>query len=381
MATSVPEEKTDQDALHATSLASNQCVESRAGLVVAALYKFFRFQDHKSVQKPLLALCLANNVTGTLLLAAEGINGTIAGPRKGIDEILDYIRSIKGVGDQLSYKESLILPHERPEGAFLRMRVRLKKEIVTIGEADVDPLTLVGTYVDPKEWNTLITRKDVTTIDTRNTYETEIGTFKGAVDPRTESFKEFPKWVDEKLDPNTHPNVAMFCTGGIRCEKATSLLLRKGFKNVYHLKGGILNYLKEVPKSNSTWEGECYVFDERVSVDHHLRVGTYAKCRACRRPVSESDLEHKNFELGVSCHRCISEYTEDQRTRFRNRHNLVKLAKSRGKSHLGITAQPPKTRAMLQKKLEKYLPNSNHKLNTDIEKIPSSSMYNMYFVV
>jgi len=274
-------------------------------------------------------------------VAPEGINGTICGTRKGIDKVVTFIKSLEGVGE-LSYKESKIRLNERPEGAFFRMRVRIKKEIVTMGMTGLDPAKTVGTYIEPKDWNALIDREDVRLIDTRNTYETLIGTFKGAVDPKTESFRQFPEWVAKNLDPKRDKSVAMFCTGGIRCEKATSYLLQKGFENVYHLKGGILNYLKEVPEEKTMWKGECYVFDERVSVSHGLRVGTYGKCRACRRPLSEEGKKHQHYEEGASCELCYSEYTEQQRQRFRTRHRAIGLAKARGVPHLGSAARSAK---------------------------------------
>jgi UPF0176 protein len=247
-------------------------------LVVAALYKFARLGDREALQARLLALGESHDVRGTLLLAPEGINGTIAGPRAGIDAMLAQLRALPGFAD-LEHKESEALA--RP---FPRLRIRLKKEIVTIREPLADPNIAVGTYVKPADWNQLISAPDVVLVDTRNDYEVEIGTFEGAIDPGTTSFGDFPRWVRENLDPDAHKKVAMFCTGGIRCEKATALLKNLGFDEVYHLEGGILKYLEEVPEADSKWRGECFVFDGRVSLGHGLTPGTHAMCEACNHP-------------------------------------------------------------------------------------------------
>ena len=295
---------------------------------VAALYHFTRFPDPAALRAPLLDACRANAITGTLLLAGEGINGTIAGPKDGIDAVLAHIRALPGCAD-LEWK--LSTARQRP---FARMKVRLKKEIVTMGVADVDPRARVGHYVDPAEWNELIQSPDVAVIDTRNDYETAIGTFRGAVDPGTDSFREFPAWWDKNKERFHNKRIAMFCTGGIRCEKSTNYLLSQGVEEVYHLKGGILKYLEEVPEEQSTWEGECFVFDGRVSVGHGLREGPHLLCHACRRPILPGDRERPEYEHGVSCHLCIDETTEEDKARFRERQRQIALAEARGERHL-----------------------------------------------
>ena len=295
--------------------------------IVAALYKFTRFSDPAALKAPLAKVGCNGGVKGTLLLAQEGINGTIAGPRDGIDAILAHIRGLPGCVD-LEWKESTA-----SEMPFARLKVRLKREIVTMGQPDVDPTASVGTYVAPEEWNALINRDDVVTIDTRNDYEVAIGTFKGAVDPETDSFGEFPEWWKANADRFEGKKVAMFCTGGIRCEKATNYLLGQGVEDVFHLKGGILKYLEEVPENETTWQGECFVFDRRVSVGHGLVQGNYDLCHACRRPISEDDKLHSAYEPGVSCSHCIDEHSDSDRTRFRERQHQIELARSRGKHH------------------------------------------------
>jgi len=298
-------------------------------IVVAALYQFTRFADHKSLRAPLQAVCDTHGVKGSLLLAQEGINGTIAGSRAGIDAVLAAIRALPGCAD-LVHKESLA--YEIP---FLRMKVKLKKEIVTLGVPSVDPTAHVGHYVDPQDWNDLISQDDVVVIDTRNDYEVEIGTFEGAVDPETKSFSEFPDWWAQNKDRFHNKRVAMFCTGGIRCEKSTNYLLGDGIDEVYHLKGGILKYLEEVPAENSKWNGECFVFDSRVSVGHGLKEGDYELCYACRMPLAQQDLDRPEYEKGVSCHRCHDQTDEDRKTRFRERQKQVELAEKRGTKHIG----------------------------------------------
>ncbi|CAG0907504.1 unnamed protein product, partial [Cyprideis torosa] len=265
---------------------------------------------------------------GTLLVAGEGINGTIAGPRAGIDAVIAHIRSLPGCAD-LEWKESTsALP------PFGKMKVRLKREIVTMGQPDVDPRARVGHYVDPKDWNDLIRSPDVAVIDTRNDYEVAIGTFEGAVDPHTDSFREFPKWWEENKHRFHNKRIAMFCTGGIRCEKSTNWLIQQGVDDVYHLKGGILKYLEEVPQDDSTWNGECFVFDARVSVGHGLREGPHLLCHACRRPILPADQDRPEYEHGVSCHQCINETTPEDKARFRERQKQIKLAQERGEQHL-----------------------------------------------
>ncbi len=297
--------------------------------IVAALYHFTRFNDPAALRGPLLALCRSKGIGGTLLLAREGVNGTIAGDRAGIDAVLAHLRALPGCAD-LEHKESL---SDTPP--FNRMKVRLKKEIVTMGQPDVDPMTGTGHYVDASEWNALIQSPDVAVIDTRNDYEVAIGTFDGAIDPQTKSFGEFPAWWAENKDRFHNKRIAMFCTGGIRCEKSTNFLIGQGVDEVYHLKGGILKYLEEVPAEHSTWDGECFVFDARVSVGHGLKIGPHLLCYACRRPIRPEDRDHPSYVEGVSCHHCIDETTEEDKNRFRERQKQVALAKARGKSHMG----------------------------------------------
>mgnify|MGYP001817625361 CR=1 FL=1 len=296
---------------------------------VTALYKFTAFDDPAALKAPLAKLACAEDVKGTLLLASEGINGTIAGTRQGIDKVLAHIRNLPGCAD-IEWKES-----SAEEMPFKRLKVRLKREIVTMGQPDVDPSASVGTYVAPENWNALIAREDVVTIDTRNDYEVSIGTFEGAIDPETKSFGEFPDWWKRNHNRFAGKKVAMFCTGGIRCEKATNYLIGQGVEDVFHLKGGILKYLEDVPETASRWQGECFVFDGRVSVGHGLEEGRHDLCFACRRPISEADKTREEYEAGVSCHQCIDEYSETDRGRFRERQHQIALAKERGEQHLG----------------------------------------------
>ncbi len=293
------------------SLSSTQS-ESQS-VVVAALYRFVRLDDFVAMRPVVLDKMLSANVRGTLLLASEGINGTVAGPRSGIDCLLDFLRSDARLAD-LEVKESYC-----SEVPFKRSRVRLKKEIVTLGVDGIDPNASVGTYVDPENWNDLISDPDVVLIDTRNDYEVAIGTFEGATNPQTHSFREFPKYVDEHLDPSKHKKIAMFCTGGIRCEKSTALLKQRGFTEVYHLRGGILKYLEQVPEEVSRWNGDCFVFDERVAVRHGLKVSDHAMCFACGWPVDTQSQQDPDFKPGVHCPRCIHETTEEQKRRFAER--------------------------------------------------------------
>ncbi|MBA4765711.1 MAG: rhodanese-related sulfurtransferase [Erythrobacter sp.] len=300
---------------------------------IAALYHFTRFEDPSALREELLDCAERNGVRGTLLLANEGINGTIAGSDAGIGEVLDHIRTLPGC-DNLEWKES-----RAAEMPFHRTKVRLKREIVTMGQPDLDPLQGVGTYVDPQDWNTLISDPGTILIDTRNDYEVAIGTFEGAIDPATKSFREFPEWFRARRADfeaeGRKPKIAMFCTGGIRCEKSTAFLKSEGLDEVYHLKGGILKYLEEVPEAQSRWQGECFVFDERVSVKHGLEVGSHSLCRACRRPLNETDLAHEHYVEGVSCHRCYPERSEEQRARYAERQRQAKLAEARGEEHVG----------------------------------------------
>ena len=295
---------------------------------IAALYHFTRFTDPDALRAPLSALCDAENVKGTLLLAREGINGTIAGPRTGIDNVLAHIRALPGC-DGLEWKES-----SSDHAPFARMKVRLKREIVTMGQPDVDPRAQVGHYVDPADWNDLIKDPQVAVIDTRNDYEVAIGTFEGAVDPGTASFRDFPAWWEENHHRFHNKKIAMFCTGGIRCEKSTNYLIGQGVKDVFHLKGGILKYLEEVPAQNSTWQGDCFVFDNRVSVGHGLKEGPHLLCHGCRRPILPEDRDRPEYEHGVSCHHCIHETSQFDKDRFRERQKQITLARQRGETHI-----------------------------------------------
>jgi UPF0176 protein len=296
---------------------------------LAALYHFTPFPDAAALRGSLAQLCCAHGVTGTLLLAPEGINGTIAGSREGIDAVLAHIRSLPGCAD-LDWKESTA--RTQPFG---RMKVRLKREIVTMGQPGVDPRARTGHYVKPADWNALISAPDVAVIDTRNAYETAIGTFDGAVDPGTESFRDFPAWWAANKDRFHNKRIAMFCTGGIRCEKSTNWLLGQGVEEVFHLKGGILKYLEEVPEADSLWRGDCFVFDGRVSVGHGLREGPHMLCHACRRPILPEDRDRPEYEQGVSCHQCHADTTPADKDRFRERQRQIARARARGERHLG----------------------------------------------
>lgn len=297
--------------------------------VVAALYKFVTLEDYQARREPLLDICRELNIKGTLLLANEGINGTVAGSRESIDALLTYLKSEPRLVD-LEHKESFF-----EEAPFYRMKVKCKKEIVTMGVDGIDPNKEKGQYVKPKDWNALVNDPDVVVVDTRNDYEVELGTFKGAVDPKTESFGEFPAYVKANMNPEKTPKVAMFCTGGIRCEKSTAFMLQQGFEEVYHLEGGILKYLEEVPESESTWEGDCYVFDNRVAVNHSLEQGNYDLCHGCRYPISTDDKQSSLYEEGVKCPRCHDKLSDSQLERFRERQRQVQLAKKRQSMHIG----------------------------------------------
>jgi len=294
-------------------------------VIVAALYHFARLAEHEELQKPLADLCDGSGIRGTLLLAREGVNGTIAGPRSAIDAVLEYLRAIPGL-KALEHKESSA--HKMP---FRRMKVRLKNEIVTMGVPDIDPLESVGAYVDPQDWNALISDPDTIVIDTRNDYEVGIGTFKGAINPETQTFRQFPDWVEKaELEDKTKP-IAMFCTGGIRCEKATAFMRAQGYENVYHLKGGILKYLEKVPEEESLWQGSCFVFDERVAVTHGLRESDEILCRACRNPVTPEELASELYEDGVSCPHCYHSRSEEDRKRFRMRQQQMLAASEKAR--------------------------------------------------
>ena len=280
--------------------------------LTAALYKFVTLDNYKELQQPILEQCLMHRIKGTLLLANEGINGTIAGAPDDIRAILAYLRQDPRLAD-LEHKESWADSHP-----FYRMKVKLKKEIVTMGVPEVDPNLVVGTYVKPEDWNAIISDPEVIVLDTRNDYEVHIGTFKNAIDPKTTTFREFPKYVADNLDKSRHKKVAMFCTGGIRCEKSTAYLKEQGFDEVYHLEGGILKYLEEVPEEESLWRGECFVFDNRVAVNHKLEKGIYDQCHGCRHPITEEDKLSPMYMRGVSCPRCYEQLTVEQKQRFAN---------------------------------------------------------------
>jgi UPF0176 protein len=297
--------------------------------VIVAFYKFVNLPDYKSLQSSFYKECKRNKILGTILLAEEGVNSTIAGPREGIDAFLSFIRQDPRFSD-MPHKESFAdLP------PFYRLKVRLKKEIVTLGVKGVDPVKQPGQYMKPEEWNDLIADPEVILIDTRNDYEVEIGTFKGAVNPNTQSFREFPSFVKENFDPTIHKKIAMFCTGGIRCEKAASYMINQGFKEVYQLEGGILKYLEKIPEEESLWEGECFVFDNRVAVANALKRGSYDQCFGCRYPLSKEDKDSPLYEPGVSCPRCYSKKTTKKEQGLRQRQRQIEIAKERNQNHLG----------------------------------------------
>lgn len=301
--------------------------------LTAALYKFVSLSDYKALQAPILAECVHNNIKGTLLLAEEGINGTIAGLPQNIHNLLNFLRTnplFENRFADLEHKESFADEHP-----FYRMKVKLKKEIVTLGVAGVSPTKLVGTYVKPEDWNALISDPEVILIDTRNDYEVDIGTFKGAIDPKTTTFREFPEYIAKHFDKTKHKKVAMFCTGGIRCEKASSYMMDQGFEEVFHLQGGILKYLETVPEAQSMWEGECFVFDQRVAVKHNLEVGEFDQCYACRHPLSPTEMQSSQYTAGISCPYCYNTLSTQKRASLTERQKQVILAKKRGEMHIG----------------------------------------------
>jgi UPF0176 protein len=300
-------------------------------------------ENYQALRQPIHDVMEKNHVRGTLLLANEGINGTIAGSRHAIDTVITWLKSDPRLAE-LECKESItsVMP-------FNRTKVKLKKEIVTMGIEGIDPKQVVGTYVNAQDWNSLIDDPEVLVIDTRNDYEFQVGTFKNAINPNTQSFREFPQYVKENLDSDKHKKVAMFCTGGIRCEKSTAFLKQQGFDEVYHLKGGILKYLEEMPIESTLWEGECFVFDERVTVNHHLEKGSYDQCNACRLPITEVDKISDKYQQGVSCPHCFDKVTIEQRARFSEREKQMALAKKRGESHLGEDA----AKTLIQKRQKK----------------------------
>ena len=307
---------------------------------IAALYQFARFADLPARQQALGALCDTLGVRGTLLLAHEGINGTIAGSPEAIETVVAHIRALPGCADlDVKYSGADALP-------FHRLKVRIKREIVTMGELDIDPLAEVGHYVEPEDWNALIADPATIVIDTRNDYEVAIGTFERAIDPHTRTFRDFPAWFREQrealIGDGAQPRIAMFCTGGIRCEKATAFLRAEGLDEVYHLKGGILKYLETVPAKESLWRGECFVFDQRVAVAHDLGAGSSELCHACMRPIGTENKASPLYAEGVSCPACYHERTEEQRAGYAERHRQTQIAAARGQSHIGVRPPPPK---------------------------------------
>jgi Predicted sulfurtransferase len=316
---------------------------------VCALYQFVRLDDFEAFRTPLRELMVELEVKGTILLALEGLNGTISGSKESIDGVIQFLQD-DGRFDNLEIKFS----HSETT-PFKRLKVKLKKEIVTLGVEHIDPLSSVGTYVTPQDWNDLISDPDVVLIDTRNNYEYEIGSFKGAINPNTETFREFPTYTKDNLEQYRGKKVAMFCTGGIRCEKSTAYLKSQGFDTVYHLHGGILKYLEEMDEDQSLWEGECFVFDDRVAVKHNLEQGQYDQCHACRYPITQEDKAHPHYEKGVSCPRCHGSRSETQVSRYRERERQIQLSKARGEEHIGdhasqIIAAKAKKKALKKQK-------------------------------
>jgi len=303
---------------------------------VAAFYGFTAMVELPALQAELRALAEAGGVRGTILLAEEGVNGTISGPETGVQAVLAKLRQLPGLA-QLEAKFSAA-----PAQAFHRLKVRIKREIVTMGCPTVKPAEQVGTYVPPQQWDALIRDPDTLVVDTRNAYEVAVGTFEGAIDPGTESFREFPAWVERELRPLVEQRqpkaIAMFCTGGIRCEKSTAYLLQQGFANVHHLQGGILRYLEEMPEQGTSWQGECFVFDQRVSVNHQLEPGSYSLCHACGLPLSPADRELPSYREGVSCVHCLDRFSDGDRARFAERQRQMQLARERGEQHIGRPA-------------------------------------------
>lgn len=300
-------------------------------IIIATFYKFVRIDDYRKVGEKIYTEASKNGISGTFILAKEGINATISGYSGGIRIMLDYLKSDARMAD-LEYKIS-----SDTKNPFHRLKVKFKKEIVPLGIGHIDPNRNVGKYVKPSDWNDLIDDPETLLIDTRNDYEYVVGTFKGAVNPNTNHFREFPEYVRKNLDPSKHKKIAMFCTGGIRCEKATSLLLEEGFEEVYHLKGGILKYLEEVPREKSLWNGECFVFDDRTSVDHNLENGSYEMCRNCRYPLSHEDRKSEKYRPGISCAYCFDRLSSERIASLEERQKQIRLARERNEKHLGST--------------------------------------------
>ena len=301
--------------------------------LTTAMYRFVSLAHFEILREPLFQFCVSRDIKGTLLLANEGINGTVAGSEKSILELLDFLKNdplFEGNFKNLCHKESWSDKHP-----FYRMKVKLKKEIVTLGVAGVSPTKMVGKYVKPQDWNSIISDPEVVLIDTRNDYEYAIGTFKNAINPKTNTFRDFPDYIKSHLDPKKHKKVAMFCTGGIRCEKASSYMMSEGFDEVYHLEGGILKYLEEVPLEESLWQGECFVFDQRVAIKHSLEVGEHDQCYACRYPLSQEDIKSEYYIPGISCPHCFNTHTAEKLKSLTERQKQVILAKNSGLNHIG----------------------------------------------
>lgn len=297
---------------------------------VVSLYRFLHLEDPESFRDQLKDICVAEGLLGTLLVAGEGFNGTLAGSEKAVRVVMDWIRTYCGISEELDARWT-----DADEAPFRKMRVKVKREIVTLGRPDILPHEKTGEHVDVERWNELIADPDVLVIDTRNHYEIEVGTFPGAIDPGNDSFREFPEFAKELAEQSTERPLAMFCTGGIRCEKATALMLELGFNEVYHLQGGILNYLSEVDAAENKWQGECFVFDTRVAVDQDLSEGGYVQCHACRRPLSTADMQSPDYREGVSCPLCVNEADADRLARLEERRKQVALAAARGETHIG----------------------------------------------
>ncbi len=298
---------------------------------VFALYQFVSVEDPIELQKELLKFKRFNDLRGTLIIAKEGINGTIAAHEATIIQLESWFKT------STPFQSLMAKKHTLGTNPFLRFKVKIKKEIVTMGQENAQPTQKVGQYVDPKQWNSLIQEKDVLVLDTRNDYETAIGTFKGSIDPKTKTFKAFADFVKKNMDPNKNKKIAMFCTGGIRCEKASSWMLNEGFENVYHLKGGVLDYFKDVNAQESLWEGDCFVFDQRVALNHQNKPSGHTQCYACRMPLTLEQTQHKAYKPGVACEFCVNEKTNQQKARYKQRHLQQQLAKAKGKQHIGVT--------------------------------------------
>jgi UPF0176 protein len=296
---------------------------------VATMYKFVPLEDCQTLKDQLTNIFTTHQLKGTILLATEGLNGTVAGTVEGITALFIFFHQHPQFRDLIP-KLSYVM-----EPPFKRMKVKVKREIVSMGVESIDPAQQTGTHVEPEQWNALLQDPDVLVIDTRNQYEYEVGTFEGAISPNTKHFRQFPQFVDENLDPEQHPKIAMFCTGGIRCEKASAYLLKQGFTEVYQLEGGILNYLNTQEPEQSLWDGECFVFDERVAVDTALQPGRYVMCFGCRRPLSQADCQSEQYEPGIACPHCFEQLTEQQRSRFAERQRQIRLAQQHHQSHIG----------------------------------------------